>query len=338
VKHDDFSIETICRVYFGMYKTIDQLPFSGRHWLEQFMFETVYRLLDDHKNEYQFISRRPADVCRTYFDFLNQLYPNWVDYQLEESGEDLLVYIKRDNCAYWNFCRQTQVEGLSFFCVRLGTLQAALRIVLGENYSTAVEIDEKGICCGKLFHSAQPKEEIVSREGNILKIAGRRAVLLPQEIYASMMISIREHAPHALKHVLYDAGYQSGLYTARKARALYPNAEECLRFLLVEVMNMGFGKTELVSLDLSRATARIRCYDSFQVTVANEYGRLYRSPQVICDLLRGVFAAYLSVLLKKEIICEEMSCQSVEGSCCEFLALPLPQETGREVEAPCLEE
>jgi len=340
VKHDDFYVEIICRTYFSMYKTIRQLPFSGRHWLEQFMFEIVSNILDDHKNEYHFISRKPVDVCKTYLDFVNQLYNvhNKVDYQLKESGDNLLVYINRDNCDYWNFCRQTKVEGLPFFCIRLGILQAVLRIVLGENYSNTVEIDEKGICCGKLFHSAQPKEEIVTREGNALKIAGRRAVLFPQEMYASLLVSIREHAPHALKHVLYDAGHKSGLQTARKAKVLYPDVEECLLFLLEEMTNAGFGKIELVSLDLTHTSARIRCYDSFQVAVTNEYGQLYRSQQVICDLMRGVFAAYLSVLLEKEIICEEMSCRSVTGSYCEFFALSLPQKTGREVGTPWLEE
>ncbi|OPX87143.1 MAG: V4R domain protein [Pelotomaculum sp. PtaB.Bin104] len=338
MKHDDFSIETICRVYFGMYKTVGQLPFSGRHWLEQFMLEIVHRLLDDHKNEYQFTSKKPVDVCRNYFEFLNKLYTSWVEYQLEESGDNLLVHLKCDNCVYQNFCLQVQAEGLPFFCIRLGSMQAALRVVLGEIFSTSVEIDEEGICHGKLFHSTQPKEEIVIREGNTLKIAGRRAVLFPQEIYASLMTSIREHAPHAIKHVLFDAGYQSGLYTANKARVLYPDIEECLRFLLTEVVNTGFGKAELVSLDLTRATAKIRCYDSFQVAVTNEYGQLYRTPQVICDLLRGVFAAYLSVLLEKEIICEEMSCQSAGGDFCEFLAMPLPQEKGSEEKAQWVKE
>ncbi|TYO97420.1 4-vinyl reductase [Desulfallas thermosapovorans] len=82
----------------------------------------------------------------------------------------------------------------------------------------------------------------------------------------------------------------------------------------------------MVSVSLTRNRAKIRCYDSFQVAVTHEYGQLYRSPQVICDLLRGFFAAYLSVIFEKEIICEEMVCQSTGAGYCEFLTLPLPKK------------
>ena len=117
---------------------------------------------------------------------------------------------------------------------------------------------------------------------------------------------------------------------ARKTRNFYPDTEECLQLLLEVIKNDGLGNVELVSFNLTQGRAKIRCYDSFQVTVANEYGRLYRSPQVTCDLLRGIFAAYFSVLLDKEIICEEMCCQSVKGNYCEFLTMPLPKNLWKE--------
>jgi predicted hydrocarbon binding protein len=143
-------------------------------------------------------------------------------------------------------------------------------------------------------------------------------------------MSIKEHAPHALKHVLYDAGFRSALNLARKTRVDYPNIEECSQLLLEVIKNDGLGNAELISFNQSEGRARIICYDSFQVSVTNEYGNLYRSPQVTCDLLRGIFAAYFSVLLDREVICEEMSCQSVKGSYCEFLTMPLPKNLWEE--------
>ncbi|MDD3654948.1 MAG: 4-vinyl reductase [Desulfotomaculaceae bacterium] len=332
MKNSDFLMERICRIYLGMYKTIDQLPFSGHHWLEHFLLEVVQLTLDDHKDECKFKSKKPVDICRTYLDFLNKLYPRWVaDYRLEKSNDDNLLFdIKRENCSYSNFCLQLQKEDLPLFCIQLGSIQTILKIVLNENYSHSVKIDETGICHGNVLPSTQPKEEIVTREGHTLKLAGRKAILFPQEMYASMLMSIREHAPHALKHVLFDAGYQSGLHTIRKTKALYDDVEECLRFLFDALTNSGFGRVELDYLDPTIAKARIRCHDSFQVAVTNEFGQLYRSRQVICDLLRGVFTAYLSVLLNQDIICEEISCQSVGGDYCEFLALPSLWEKGSE--------
>jgi predicted hydrocarbon binding protein len=181
-----------------------------------------------------------------------------------------------------------------------------------------------------LFPSTRPTEEIVTREEHILKVAGRRAILLPQETYSSLFMSIKEHAPHAIKHVLYDAGYRSALSLAGRTKTFYPDPEECLQLLLEVIKNDGLGNVELVSFNLTRGRARIRCYDSFQVSVENEYGSLYRSPQVTCDLFRGIFAAYFSVLLEQEIICEEMRCQAVEGDYCEFLIMPLPKKLWEE--------
>jgi len=327
-------------MYQSMCKTVDKLPFSGHYWLEQFIIGVAQYVLDEYGDNLQSTSKRPVDVCRAYLNLLTgEGFLNTGDYRLKESGDEILVYVDSKNCVYKQYCSQAREENLPFSCVRLAAFQAVLRKVLDKNYSSSIKIDwENGICYGKLFLDTKPKEEIVTRQGHKLKIAGRRAILLPQETFASLLMSVREHAPHALKHVLYDVGYRSGSYLARKARVLYSETEECLQLLLEEIKNEGLGKVELVSYDLSGGKAKIRCYDSFQVAAVKEYGYLYRTPQVICDLLRGIFAAYLTVLMDKEIICEEMSCQSVEGNYCEFLALPLPQEPGGEEETPWLKE
>lgn len=327
-------------MYQSICKTMAQLPFSGHHWLEQFIIGVAQYVLDEYGDKLQVTSKKPADICRAYLNLLDQEgFLDAGDYRLEESGDDVLMYVERDKCVYRQYSMQAQKEGLPFHCVRLAAFEAVLRRVLHKNYSSSVKIDwENGICCGKLFPATQSKEEIVTREGPKLKIVGRRAILLPQETCVSVLMSVREHAPHALKHVLYDAGYRSGFLLARKARDLYPKIEDRLQLLVDEIRNEGLGRVELVSVNLSRARARIRCYDSFQVAVIKEYGPLYRAPQVSCDLLRGIFAAYLTVLFEKEIICEEMNCQSVEGSYCEFLALPLPQESSKEEENLWLKE
>lgn len=323
-------------MYQSLCKTVDQLPFSGQHWLEQFIYGVAQQFIDDYRDDLQSAPQNPVDICRAYLNILDREgFLIAEHYHLEESGNEILVHIENNSCVYREFSSKAQREGLPYSCVRLGMFQETLRQLLGKNYSSSVKVDlEGGTCHGKLFPETRPKEEIVTRDGHKLKIAGRRAVLFPQETYASLLMSVKEHAPHALKHVLYDAGYQSGFYLARKARALYTEIEDCLQLLSEEMKNEGLGKVELVSLDFSRTRVKIRCYDSFQVAVTKEYGSLYRTPQVICDLLRGIFAAYLTVIFEKEMICEEMICQSVEGNYCEFLTLPLPQEYGGEEGTP----
>ncbi len=331
MKVNEFTRMLINYMQMSMCKTMKQLPFSGSHWLEQFMMSTAQYVLDERLDELCFDSKKPSEACRTFLNFMDEEgFLQAGDYRLEDSGENLLVQVDRDNCVYRDYCMRAPQEGLPLYCARLSSFQAVLRHVLEKDYSAMMETDERGICRGMLFPATRPKEEIVTREGHILKVAGRRAILLPQETYASLFMSVKEHAPHALKHVLYDAGFRSALNLARKTRIFYPNLEECLNLLLEVIKNDGLANVELVSFNQSEGRARIICYDSFQVSVASEYGSLYRSPQVTCDLLRGIFAAYLSVLLDREIICEEMVCQSVKGNYCEFLTMPLPNKLWEE--------
>ncbi len=331
MKDSDITIKLMNYMFMSMSNTMNQVPFSGQHWMEQLVIGSVQYFIDEYWDDSKLDSKKPVEICRTYLNVMEDvgfLYAK--DYRLEESGDSLLMSVKTNKCVYRECCQRTgEKEGLSFKnCIRLGTFQAILRHVLGENnYLTSVDMAADGFCYGKLRPNTQPKEEIVTREGHIIKMAGHRAFLLRQKTYASLMASIRDHAPQILKHVLYDAGYQSGLSLARKARESYPYPKECLQLLLDELTNLGVGKLELVSFSLSCARVKIRCYDSFWADTANEYGHLYRTPQVICDMLRGILAACLSVIFEKEIICEEMVCQSMGADCCEFLALPLPQES-----------
>lgn len=333
MKEDSFGRKVMNYMYVSICRTVNKLPFSGRHWLEQVTMGVAEYALKEHAHKMELTSTRPADICRSYMKLLDQ--EEFLDaerYRFKESGADeVIVSIDTNKCVYREYSFHAREEGLPFYCVRLATLQAVLKWVLKKDFSASVDIDwEKGVCNGRLFLTTQPKTEIVTRDGDLLKLADRRATLLPLETYASLLMSVKEHAPHALKHVLYDAGYQSGYYLASKAKAIYPVVEECLQLLLEEITNEGLGRVELISINLETGRASLRCYNSFQVAVAEEYGSLYRTPQVSCDFLRGIIAAYLTVLLGEKIVCEEMSCQAVEGDYCEFLALPFPKEYGGE--------
>jgi len=330
MKDSDITIKLMNYMFMSMCNAMNQVPFSGRQWMEQLVVGSVQYFIDEYWDDSKLSSKKPIEICRTYVNVMDDVgFLSANDYRLEESGDDLLMSVQTNKCVYRECCQRNGEEGLSFKnCIRLDTFQAILRHVLGENnYFASVDMAADGFCYGKLIPSTQPKEEIVTREGHIIKMTGQRAFLLRQKTYASLMASIRDHAPQILKHVLYDAGYHSGLSLADKARISYLDPKERLQLLLEELTNLGVGKLELVSFSLSRARVKIRCYDSFWADTANEYGHLYRTPQVICDMLRGILAACLSVIFEKEVICEEMICQSMGADYCEFLALPLPQKS-----------
>jgi len=333
MKGNEISKEIINYLYMSICKTLKNVPFSNRYWVEQIMMGPARYILEEYTDELQFTSKKPADVCVTFLDFLESKgFLVSKDYQMEASGNDLLVRVERDKCNYRQYCLRAPVEGLLFYCARVGTFQAVLQKVLGESYSASVETDQCGVCHVKLSPASKPKDEIVNREGHMLKIAGRRALLLSQQTFASLLMSIKEHSPHTLRHVLYDAGYRSGSTLAIRARSIYPDTEECFHVLLNEIKNIGLGNVELVSFNPSQGRARLRCYDSFQAAIVEEYGPLYRTPQVNCDFLRGLFAAFVSVVLEEEVICEEMNCQSMGGNYCEFLAMPVPKNLLRKEE------
>jgi len=325
---NDIAIKIMNYMFMSMGKTMNQVPFSGRHWMEQFVIGSVQYFIDEYWDDAKLESKKPVDICRAFIKMMEGVgFLQAADYRVEEAGDNLLMSVPKNKCVYQEYCQRTSAEGLVLKnCIRLSTFQAILSHVLGENnYFATVETAEDGYCYGKLTPSNRPKQEIVTRQGHMVNMAGQRAFLLRQKTYASLMGSIREHAPQILKHVLYDAGYQSGLTLAEKAIKTYPYPEECLQLLLEELTNLGVGKLELISIDLSKARIKIRCYDSFWSDTAQVYGHLYRSPQVICDMLRGVLAGSLKVIFDKEIFCEEMVCQSMGSDYCEFLALPLPQ-------------
>ncbi|WP_066637805.1 V4R domain-containing protein [Desulfolucanica intricata] len=329
---DAFARRALNYLYISISETVPKLPFSGRHWLTEVSKGTALRILNEHASKELFQSKEPLEICRAYIKLLEDIgfISSSKDYPIEKLGSDTLkITLKRTNCIYREYCIEAEEKGLFFKCPRMTSLQAVLEWSLGKKYDSTVDIDrEQGICVGKLFPQKKELDEIVTRKDHILKIAGRRALLLPKITYSFILEAIKNYAPHILKHVLYEAGYNSAIPIAEKAKNMYPDPLEYLTILFEELKNAGLGEVILQSLDTSTCEAVIWCKDSFQIPTEEYETNLYRTPRVICDLLRGTFAAYLSVYFQKDIICEEMHCQSVSGEHCEFVSFPLDKENG----------
>jgi len=309
--------------YLSLSKAAMTIPFSGEYWLEQVTQGVGERVYNEFINQIDFSSRKSVDICLRYISLLEREgFLKAGDYEFSSHGRKIRVTINREGCVYQQFCQEARKEKLFFNCPRLAALQVVLKKATGQDYSSKVQ-PARDICRGTISPVERTRQEIVTREGNSLKIAGQRAIFLPLQTYASLLKAIKEHAPHILRQVLYETGYTSAQDIADKTLAIYNDPRECLSALLNELTRSGLGKIELVMFNPEEAKAVIRCYDSFQVAVVEEYESLYRTPRAVCDLLRGTFAAYLSTVLDTQIICEEMQCQSMGGAFCEFIALPL---------------
>lgn len=316
-------------LYLSLSKAAARLPFSGRYWLEEVSRGVGEMVLQEFGGGSGLPAGDAAAVCSYYLSILDHAgMLNEDDYRIEGEADGVVVTLERERCVYQDFCRRAEQEGLQFYCPRLGAFQAALKNVLGAEYSTAVEVDAcSGACRGRIFPVRRRlKTEMVSRDGDILAIAGERAVLFTKEMYAFLVLAIKEYAPHIMKAALFDAGYRSSEIVARKARESYSeDPVDALNSLFGEFRNLGLGRPELVSIDPEEGRAVIRCHNSIEVAIAREYP-LYRTPRVVCDMLRGKFSAYLSVVLERPIICEELKCAAMGEEYCEFHALPSDQE------------
>ncbi len=239
-----------------------------------------------------------------------------------------MITMTQENCIYRYYCEVAVKDRLLFCCPRLGALQSVLTNTLGRTYSTEMKLfDQKtGKCQGRIFPvKRRLRSEMVHSSGDTLTLAGERAILFTRDVYISLLVAIRDYAPFILKKVLFEAGYRSCLPLAEEALAFYNTPEEALDVCFEELKNCGHGRLELVSLDKKAGHAVIRCYQSFEVDAAKGI-KLYRTPRVSCDLLRGELSACLSVIFGCSMVCMEMKCAAMEGDYCEFHAYSEEEE------------
>lgn len=165
-------------------------------------------------------------------------------------------------------------------------------------------------------------EELMKSENGRFTLGPVRAVVTTQAAYAFMMQVIHEHAPHALKYAFYDMGYRVGaeLMVGLVAGRM-KDPEAALRQLVETYKRSGYGNLEVLEFDISLSEARLAGTDLFEAAVARESG-VYRTPRCVDHYSRGMFAGFMSKLLGRDIVCEEIACQYRGDARCEFMALP----------------
>ena len=158
-----------------------------------------------------------------------------------------------------------------------------------------------------------------SDEGKLL-LGESRAILMTEQAYVFLLQVIHEQAPQIVRYAFYDMGYRTGqqLMDTLSARAESP--EQALRLFVETYRQAGYGDIEVVSLDLAKPEAVLRGTDLFESGLAAKAG-IYRSKRAVDHYSRGMLAGFLSVLVGKEVVCEEMACEFRGDPACEFVVM-----------------
>lgn len=163
-------------------------------------------------------------------------------------------------------------------------------------------------------------EALESKNGK-LTLGPTRVIIITEQAYVFLLRVIHESAPHIMKYAFYEMGYRAGeqLMAALKERAQDP--EKAFRYFVETYRQAGYGDIQVTGFDLSKPEATLRGKNLFE-SVLMRKADIARSPRAVDNYSRGMFAGFMSVLVGKEVVCEEMACEFRGDEACEFVILP----------------
>lgn len=167
--------------------------------------------------------------------------------------------------------------------------------------------------------------DVIDTKEGILTVGPARKMLFSAQAYIYLVRSIYQHAPHAVKYLLYDVGYQTGLQYMSSLANLSVDMETLVRLGISTFTQAGYGHFELVEYDLDQRYIRIIGKNLFEASLSNEIG-IYRTPRTVDHYSRGMFAGLFSKLLGEEVVCEEMRCEARGEEACEFVVMPFTNQ------------
>lgn len=162
-------------------------------------------------------------------------------------------------------------------------------------------------------------DRLESNDGE-LRLGSARVILMTEQAYVFLLQVIHEHAPQIVKYAFYDMGYRTGEQLVEGLREQAESPEQAFRHFVEAYNQAGYGDIEVVSLDLGKPEAILRGRNLFEAGLAGRAG-IYRSERTVDHYSRGMLAGFLSALVGKEVICEEMACQFRGDAACEFVAM-----------------
>jgi predicted hydrocarbon binding protein len=163
---------------------------------------------------------------------------------------------------------------------------------------------------------------LLKTKDGVLSLGSVRSVLMTDQAYMFLLRVIHENAPHVVKYAFYDMGFRTGEQLMGTLQTQAQDPVQAFRYFVETFKQAGYGNIEVVSFDLSKPEATLRGTNLFESGLAKEAG-IYRTPRAADHYSRGMLAGFISKLLGKEVICEEMACEYRGDAACEFVLLPL---------------
>jgi ribose transport system substrate-binding protein len=154
------------------------------------------------------------------------------------------------------------------------------------------------------------------RRGDV-RVAGERVIFFPVRGYQLMLNEIHAASPDLLRHIVYRSGFELGKSIAQQIQDLYADPHDRFFVLLEDLSRGGFGSFELVSLDIDAGHAEVRGHDLFETAIAPGLA-WSRTPRCVDNYCSGRLAGYLTAMLGRLAVCEEIFCQARGDAYCHF--------------------
>lgn len=313
--------DTINSLYMGMSQLAVSSPMGDKHYLEIVTEHLAERTLEKYREFFTPASDSAIDVCQAWINLLDKTgYLDGRDYCVTRENEKIEISVNKTNCTYRDFCSEAKQKGLPHTCPRMVSCKWIASRQSGEQYQFQLEAVNETNCSGYIY-PRQSLNEILSRDGDKITIAGERAIVLSTNAFGILLQTIYKRVPELLGQVLYESAYYSGLMDYEKVSKYYHNCRDIIEHLLNTVNLLGNIRYEIIKYDEENMEAEIRGYDSYSAEIFEKY-HLFKAPKVSCYSACGRLSAYFSKAWQTEITCEEMECEVLGDNYCTFILLP----------------
>ncbi|MDD3364108.1 MAG: hypothetical protein PHZ03_03945, partial [Syntrophomonas sp.] len=282
-----FLFDLMNNLLLGVSQLAENVPMGGQNHIEMVCNFYVERMFNDYKNNFNPDSEKAIDLCRAWIELMNnEGFLDKKDYQLS-NGEDLVnISVNKPNCSYFEYCTTAKEENLPLVCPRMLSCRWIVNKFTGRQYQLMkVESSDPNWCQGTIY-PGEIINEILSKDGDNISIAGERAIVLSTNAYGILVKTIYEYAPHILDRVLYESTYYSSLVEYDKIKGYYNSHREIIEHLLNMIGRLGNIRYEIIEFDDLNKRAVIRGYGSYMAEIFKD-NKLSKSPKASCASGKG---------------------------------------------------
>lgn len=322
MENGKFLSELLNNMFLGVSQLADSVPLGGKSYLEKVCNNYTERIFKQHKQNFKPESDKLIDLCYAWMDMAkNEELTSKEDFQLHNGGDSVHIIVNKHNCSYYKYCATAKKENLPLVCPRMLSFRWVASNFTGRSYQLVTEEFTDSDSCKGTISPGEIKNEILTKDGDNISIAGERAIVLSTNAFGVLVKTLYDYEPHILEQVLYESTYYSSVVEYDKIKDYYSEKREIIEHLMNTIARLGNIRYEIIEFDEQNKRAVVRGYNSYMAEIFRN-NKLYTSPKVSCASARGRLAAYFTKAWGEEIVCEEIKCEAFGDNCCEFVLLP----------------